>query len=571
MNSLGPLGGAYSGQVIGAVVKALGLDGGVLGYRTARRFFDGRTVSEYSRREILEGLGKALIDRGIVPVPHLFREYDISMVAVIAEAVARASLQWDNLLAKMQSRSGTIENSAQAIEQFLRLVVVDLSLKVFALLRLAGLKPHCPETPLWAEENGGGRLLRRLMGKAGLTREQLASRLDVSDTSVDNWLDGNNRPTPEKIAAIADVLAPHVENATAKQLELEIHRQFTFAHIADLLVPWIGRESVTDLSSALVRFVWLITEDVEDMVREPIEESAGAELTALRFGTTHPLTHTLLRNLALAESDANWKRDILAAADDWSMTFEMAAALSGGRRSAAGLAQDVLDRLPPDSSLDNPYESPTPSDPAEEALQQLATDAEQEYQRLIQRDVRSPIRILDEGIAHRRAIVRDFPLSPRAHLELGSFLGMAGKKLRRRDLIDEGIVECKVSAALLPDWDNPAVEPGIILANIGEFEEALCELERASESLSEPTPHLRFAMGYVLTNLSRYAEALEQLERTIAARPGHALSFLYAARCAFRLDDKTKGIRYAKTARRLGEPAEYIAWKKGAYSSRSQR
>ena len=346
MNSLGPLGGAYSGQVIGAVVKALGLDGGVLGYRTARRFFDGRTVSEYSRREILEGLGKALIDRGIVPVPHLFREYDISMVAVIAEAVARASLQWDNLLAKMQSRSGTIENSAQAIEQFLRLVVVDLSLRVFALLRLAGLKPHCPETPLWAEENGGGRLLRRLMGKAGLTREQLASRLDVSDTSVDNWLDGNNRPTPEKIAAIADALAPHVENATAKQLELEIHRQFTFAHIADLLVPWIGRESVTDLSSALVRFVWLITEDVEDMVREPIEESAGAELTALRFGTTHPLTHTLLRNLALAESDANWKRDILAAADDWSMTFEMAAALSGGRRSAAGLAQDVLATFP---------------------------------------------------------------------------------------------------------------------------------------------------------------------------------------------------------------------------------
>ena len=265
-----------------------------------------------------------------------------SMVAVIAEAVNRAALQWDKLLATIQSRSMTIENSGLAIEQFLRLVVVDLSLRIFALLRLADLKPHPPGTPLWAEENGGGRLLRGLTEKAGLTREHLASCLDVSDTAVDNWLDGKNRPTPEKIAAIADALARHTESVTAEQLELEIHRQFTFAHISDLLVPWIGRESVTDLSSALVRFVWLITDDVEDMVREPIEEAAGAEMTALRFGTAHTLTHTLLRNLAVTESDVNWKMCILAAADDWSMTFEMIAARSAGRRSAAGLAQDIL-------------------------------------------------------------------------------------------------------------------------------------------------------------------------------------------------------------------------------------
>ena len=128
-----------------------------------------------------------------------------------------------------------------------------------------------------------------------------------------------------------------------------------------------------------------------------------------------------------------------------------------------------------------------------------------------------------------------------------------------------------MSAALLPGWDNPAVEPGIILANIGEFEEAFCELERAKENLCEATPHLLFTMGYVLMNLSRYAEALEQLEEVVAARPDHALAFLYAARCAFRLRDKTKGVRYAKTARRLGESGEYIAWKEGRYSSRSPR
>ena len=567
MDRLGPLGDAYSGQVIGALVEALGLNEGVLRSRTARRFFDGRTVSEYKRVEILKGLGEILIERGLVPVPPPFREYDISMVAVIAEAVTRAALLWDNLLATIQTRSGAIENPGLAIEQFLRLVVVDLALRSFALLRLSGLQPPSPTTPLWAEPNGGGKLLRRLTERAGLTRERLASCLNVSDTAVDNWLDGKNRPTPENIVAIAEALARCNQDSTVRQLEVEIHRHFVLAHIADLLVPWIGRDHVIDLSGSLVRFIWMITRDVEDMDREPIEVSAGAELTALRFGSAHPITHVLLRNLALTEADVKWKEYILAAAIDWDIAFQFIATRSIERRFAAGLAQDVSDVFGRASSQDRHGQPPAQSDPAEEALQQLATVAEQEYQRMVLGEVRSPVLILDAGIELRRAIVRDFPLSPRAHYELGSFLGMAGKNLLRRDLVDEGIVECKISAKLLPNWDGPAVEPGIILANIGEFDEALQELDWAKEGLTEATPHLQLCKGYVLMNLSRYEEALEELEEVVAAQPSHALALRYAAHCAFRLRDKAKGIRYAKAARRLGEPDEYVAWRRGDYSS----
>ena len=200
MERQGPLGGAYSGQVIGAVVRALGFERGVLSGRTAKRFFDGRTVKESNRKEIIEELGKALIDRGILPVPHLFPQYDISMVTIFYEAVTRAALLWDKLLARIQSRSVAIDNRGPAIEQFLKLVVVDFSLRIFALLRMAGLEPDPPGTPLWAEENGGGKLLRRLADRAGLTREQLESRLEVSDTTVDNWMDRKNRPTPKNVA-----------------------------------------------------------------------------------------------------------------------------------------------------------------------------------------------------------------------------------------------------------------------------------------------------------------------------------------------------------------------------------
>ena len=46
-----PFGNMYSGRIIGAVVKALNLDHGVLNERTAKRFFDGCTVSEHNRAE----------------------------------------------------------------------------------------------------------------------------------------------------------------------------------------------------------------------------------------------------------------------------------------------------------------------------------------------------------------------------------------------------------------------------------------------------------------------------------------------------------------------------------------
>ena len=102
-------------------------------------------------------------------------------------------------------------------------------------MRLAELDLGNSETPLWAQENGGGRYLRDLTQQAGLTREELTCRIDVSDTSVDNWLDGNNRPTPENIAAIADAIADQIPGVEAQQIEQDIRRQFTFAHLADLV------------------------------------------------------------------------------------------------------------------------------------------------------------------------------------------------------------------------------------------------------------------------------------------------------------------------------------------------
>ncbi len=558
--ALQPMLPMYSGQVIGAVVKALDLDHPVLKERTARRFFAGRSVSEYSHAQILRAIGQVLVETGIVPVPSAFQKYDISMPNIIAEVIARESQRWDKLVATMQSRSGTTD-APTSIVDFLRILTVDLAIRVFALLRLSEIEPSNAQTPLWAQEKGGGKFLRSLAQQANLTRAQLTARLSAYDTTVDNWLDGNHRPTTENIGAIANVVAYMIPGSEAQQIEQDIRCQFTFAHLADLVALQIGREQTVELSSALVRFVRLITLDVNGMARPSIKEIGGDEVDALRFGAAaHWVSHVLLPNLAIAETDADWKGDILAATDSWNVSFQKVGARNIAPRSAAGLAQDILDVS--DEGIEIA---------ATEAFSQLEVASNnRDYWHMYDGGLSSSVRMMESGIIRRRAIVRDFPASASAHFQLGSCLGMVGKWMGRRDLVDEGVTECKIAAALLPEWDNPAVEPGIMLANIGAFDKALTELTKAHVRLPKPTPHLRFATGYVLMELTRYTEALEQFEAVIEARPDYALASLYAARCAFNLGNTQKGISYAKTARRLGEPDEYNAWRERRRKSKAK-
>ncbi len=319
----GPIPTANSSAIVGAVVGALRLDDGFLTTRTARRFFQGRSISEDNQAEVFLALGEALVGRGLVPEPPVFKQHDVSMAAIIGVSIARAASRWDRAVARLQHRSATMVEQSATAERLLRFVVIDLAVRIFAILRLAAMEPVRPGTPLWAQENGGGKLLRELANRARDTREDLATRLGgLSTSSVDNWLDGKVGPNNDSLAAISRVLAESIGGTTPEDLALARQRQFTFATLADLLVPWIGREKVIELSKALPRFVWLMTEDARQMDRPPLEEALGLELDSVRQGTLEPEAGTLLRNLSLMEPDENWRRDLLAATLDWGVLFE---------------------------------------------------------------------------------------------------------------------------------------------------------------------------------------------------------------------------------------------------------
>ncbi len=258
-----PLGGLYSGRILRAVVQSLGVQDEVLGDRTARRFFSGQHVDEHNRNQIFDALGQALITRGLAPETLEDLPETLPMASVVGMTLMGACGEWDRLMAHLQARSGRAADVGEAVSQLLRLVVVDAALRLFAMVYLDLEALPGSEPPAWALENGTGNILRQHLREAGLTRDQLAARLEVWPTSVDNWLDGRNRPSPENVAALARELASMGLGGDAPALERSLNRQISLATMADQMAAGIGRDKLIELTTKLVHFARALSQSPE--------------------------------------------------------------------------------------------------------------------------------------------------------------------------------------------------------------------------------------------------------------------------------------------------------------------
>ena len=552
-----PMDGLYSGRILRAVVRALDIEDEVLGDRTARRFFSGQHVDEYNRNHIFDALGQALITRGLAPETLEDLPDTLPMASVAGMTLMMVCGEWDRLMAHIQGRSGKIADVDEAGAQLLRLVVVDLALRVFALVYLDLAGPPGSGPPVWVLENGIRAILRRHLRRAGLTRNQLAARLGVSRTSVDNWLDGKVRPSADSVAGLAGGLASAGTGRDAGELQRELNRQFSLASMADLLAAGIGRDRVMELTAKTAHFARVLSES-PDLPRLLGDNPRGIVRNLILLGSAAGSAPALLSWLADREPDPGWCRDILAAAAPWELAFESLAMMNMGSRSSAGLAQDISDVTGSTTEEDQHVNEALKREASSHIDFAVASPVDEDYLRRYLAKLRGSIDL-------RRSLVKRFPQSPLAHSHLGSLLGELGKQFADGELTDEGILECKIAAGLLPNWDTPAVEPGIILVNIGESRAALGELEQAESALIGPTPHLQFVKAYVLMTLERFIEALACLEAVIEERSDFAPAYDHAAHCAFKLRDRIKGLHYAKEARMRGMYAEHRAWAAGEY------
>ena len=583
MGSSGP----YSGQILGAVVNALDVGEGVLADKTATRMFAGRSVSEHSRKERLVALAQALVDLGIVPDlddrlrDGKFRD-GLTTADIVGDVIGVACQIWDRLMEHAQNQSASVSDFSGAGRRYLRLATVDVALRMAGFARFAQLELPEPSVPVWAHPKGAGEILRRLQRELGITRDQLAARLEVPPTTLDNWLDSTVIPGRNHVPALARELSRR-GSVKAEDLERDLTRQFALARLAKTVAAVVSWEAVGEDVETAFRLARLIQEmdglsaaiegiaGFVGLVREPGESDVSSDLVVdvvplmlLMMGSFAPFAPGLLRPLADRWELRGWSEDLRAAVLPPEMRVQFIAGRHSGGRAAAGLAQDYFDVVG----------DPSPADL--EAADVIRRAQEHEAQELFSivaaaDQVPHPLVYWRREIDFGRRFVRRFPNNAEAHFNLGSLLGLIGRTLGDRGLIEEGMMECKVAAGLEPRWDAPAVEPGIILCNLQDWAGALKELATAAESLPTMTPHLRNVRGYALMHAGRLDEALVDYLAVVEARPDFAAAWGNAAHCAFRLGNPTEGLRYAKRAGSLGDPTAYAVWAKGAYGQRRKR
>ena len=548
----------YSGQILGALVDAMKLGDSVLTDKTAKRFFNSGNASEYKKREVFHELGQILVDLGLVPDVGEKLPEGRTTADALADGIALVCKRWDLLMGRIQSRSAAVTDPAGAGQKFLRLATVDVALRMLGFVHLADIELPEPQVPLWAQPKGAGEIIRVLAQDRGLRRFQLAQHLGVSPTTVDNWLGGNTVPGRESIPDLARVLSDG-RTVSAEELETQLRRQFTLARSTEQAASIVGWEEVAADVEAAFWFAKFMQE-TGSISSMPEEDGNTAALMLVLMGSLAPFARLFLLPLARRLEDCEWSDDIYAVASSPEAQFEFIANSHSGVRAAAGLAQDffdVVERGPKDLEV-------------AEAIRSALFGEMNDLLPLkpVMGGVPHPLDVIRRSIEIRRDLVRRFPESAEAHYQLGSWLGQEGRRVRNREWVDEGIMECKVAAGLEPRWDAPAVEPGIILCNLKDWDGALGELAKAAELLLSVTPHLRNVRGYALMNAGRLDEALVDYLAVVDVRPDFATAWGNAAHCAFSLGNPRDGLRYAKRARSLGDPTAYAAWDSGTYGQR---
>ena len=196
-----------AGEILGLIVDRLGSDSEILTSRTARRFFDGESIKDENQQELLVEFANQLVRTGIVPESAVLANEGRSVAEMIAIGLSNLGRQWNRLVSELESSTAAIANPIESAHAISRILIPDLALRIFGLLRLNGSRLGIDRVREWMLPRGEEMVLRNHLTAAGLSRDDLASEMGVSDGSVDNWFDGNNSVSDSLLVELVDALA----------------------------------------------------------------------------------------------------------------------------------------------------------------------------------------------------------------------------------------------------------------------------------------------------------------------------------------------------------------------------
>ena len=559
-----------SGEILGKLVKALQIHTDVLASKTAGRLFRGGRIKEGRRFKILEDVASVLVSNGVVPEVNALDKHGMSLTKLLSFVFAFQADRWDSLVGYMRGTSYPVTRTDLAPLPYLRFLVIDLALRITAIIRLAELPNLDEGTPFWVEEAGSGKLLLDLQlscGQKKLTRERLAELLDVSDNTLDSWLAGNSRPSQENTQKISEILSAFLPEPK-EELKAILNRHYTLCTLSDMLAKQVGREAVIDLVKNLIRLTNDLLDGFKQFSKLPPDRAFAANVALLLFGTQFTSSEFLLRYLWRKETDPVWKADLQAAQKDWHRRLQLDAQYLGSfdqgvtwAQEKLGVSNTLAKRLMEEvvHSLQGDQTRMSLDDLKGKTVIRVKGDAEfSARNRIIQAMQARAEGDNDTAIIHFRRAVELQPMNTEYHFQLGATLGQIGQ-------VEEGIQECWIASQLEPKWDLPRVEVGIILVNSGRHKEGLKQLEETATVLGEIGWHLAFSLGYARMKCDNPAGALEMFDKVLNDKPDHALALDCAAHCCFLTGDDKRGRELAKQALQLGASDTYRGWRAGKY------
>jgi tetratricopeptide (TPR) repeat protein len=572
-----------SGVVVSAIASAFQLELNprldAAARKAASRFFDGQRIGIDLVRTVMTVVADALLETKLIPasvVRALERELsDLpvpegqarpTLPRMLSAVFLEHCLRWDGLVGALRSASAPVIRADLAALAYLRMAVVDLSLRVGAARHHAHLDSLDHGEPDWADPRRRTGPLQQLIARCRPeppTGRDLAQRLGVDATTVERWLSPTSptRPTTDSIGFLADEFAERIPDSGARDIATDLGRHYSLAALADQLASVVGRNAVLDLARTLARLANRVMRFF-DQSRLSSSEREFAQRQLILFGSGDPAASYVLNWLAKQEDDPIWTADLRAVGRDWLARLQYVAQVVASVRPEVieearvnGVSKEALEaatqllQSSPEMVIDAQGDLarlPIALDPPlEAALYASAANALYMQGRI------------DEAMAPARRAVEKDPDGAEHWLRLAAILSRAGQ-------VDEALVACRECLARRPGWETAATEIGIILVDAGRPAEAVEHLQAiVDERGSASSTSTRYHLAIALFRTKSAREALELLEQIVEAEPFHVHALDLAAWCCLDLGRRRQGKDYATRAERLGMPDALAAFQQG--------
>ena len=520
-----------SGQILGVLVKSLGIRHPKLGTKTARRYFSGQLndrVKESSRARILEGIAEVLTESGLVPA-QADTDGGPSTVSALASMIDWHATSWDRLRAHLCPRMPRVlpHHLADVWQAYVRLAAIDLALRAAAHIHLAGASPMALDFLGWSTTRCRGAYLNRKRSDADIPLIAFPEAARVSSNTVEAWVYKGARPADEKLGRIAEALARDDGPVARDRTLLELRRLYWTSDIAGILEGHLGVEVVSDA----LRHVQTYASRACQLINDRIAPEARCEVLQdlATLGVHSGFAGSLLSALATQELDDDWREDLEAAGSNW-IRRVLTVNLQVHQSEVESLIRETDGQVLKNWDVNSPK-------------------AYAHYERSTRLQMEGRI---EEAMAEVARAAELDPLDPANHFTLGSVRGGIGANTGNATLIREGLESCWLAVTLDPNWILPWTEIGWILLKTGRSKEAVEHLKAVGPECGPLDSRYYTALAMALHQLGRYDEALAALESAHKLDPEDPTVASAAAITALLSDDKPRSNRHARTARHLG-------------------